>query len=165
VANGIALLSRLGISKSDPKWIALGLLYKRPWFQRVWVIQEVVLSRGDVSIFCGSKMIYLNSCMWIQHYLLKLDIYFLLRAGQPYNSNLRLAMAYPAIEFLGAALAITARRKNLDLICQTLFSSRLASWLLILKIIFMHSTESCRSWIPHTAIPTMKTPSTKFILA
>ncbi|KAI1039028.1 hypothetical protein LB503_007834 [Fusarium chuoi] len=35
-----------------PAWKALAKLWGRPWFRRVWVIQEFVLS-PDVRIFCG----------------------------------------------------------------------------------------------------------------
>ena len=38
------------------KWLELGKLMSRPWFYRVWIIQEVVLS-NEVIIMCGAKCI------------------------------------------------------------------------------------------------------------
>lgn len=43
----------------DPKaWKAMALLFKRPWWRRIWVVQEVVLSR-TASLQCGSEF-----CDW-----------------------------------------------------------------------------------------------------
>ena len=48
---------RLSLPASDsPKWLELGKLMSRPWFQRIWIIQEVVLSH-QVIIMCGAKCI------------------------------------------------------------------------------------------------------------
>jgi hypothetical protein len=41
---------------TSPSWIALGNLFRRPWFQRIWVIQEVVMGRDPVFI-CGDRAI------------------------------------------------------------------------------------------------------------
>ena len=41
---------------NSPKWLELGKLVSRPWFYRVWVMQEVVLSH-EVIIMCGAKCI------------------------------------------------------------------------------------------------------------
>ncbi|KAF2850545.1 hypothetical protein T440DRAFT_508002 [Plenodomus tracheiphilus IPT5] len=38
--------------KQEYKWHALRQLFKRPWFQRVWVVQELGLSR-DATFYCG----------------------------------------------------------------------------------------------------------------
>jgi hypothetical protein len=38
---------------SSPSWKALDALFRRPWFQRVWVIQEAVLSKR-MELLCGS---------------------------------------------------------------------------------------------------------------
>lgn len=37
-------------------WTALVNLFKRPWFFRVWVIQEVVMA-AKVSVACGSQSV------------------------------------------------------------------------------------------------------------
>jgi len=45
--------------RSDGAWVALRALLNRPWFKRLWVLQEVVLSREDPSVVCG-----LEDCSW-----------------------------------------------------------------------------------------------------
>jgi len=40
-------------------WGALTALLNRPWFQRLWVLQEVVLSREDAVVVCESE-----DCSW-----------------------------------------------------------------------------------------------------
>ncbi|KAH7345819.1 heterokaryon incompatibility protein-domain-containing protein [Pyrenochaeta sp. MPI-SDFR-AT-0127] len=40
----------------DPCWKALGRLMNRPWFQRVWTVQEAVFARKS-TVFCGDKTI------------------------------------------------------------------------------------------------------------
>lgn len=48
---------RLFLPASDsPKWHELGKLMRRPWFQRIWVIQEVVLSQ-QIIVMCGTRCI------------------------------------------------------------------------------------------------------------
>ena len=48
---------RLFLPASDsPKWQELGKLMRRPWFQRVWIIQEVVLSQ-QLIVMCGTRYI------------------------------------------------------------------------------------------------------------
>ncbi|CAK7234008.1 hypothetical protein SBRCBS47491_008804 [Sporothrix bragantina] len=37
---------------SDPAWLALDALVWRPWFLRVWVVQEVCVSRS-ATVYCG----------------------------------------------------------------------------------------------------------------
>lgn len=41
------------LSLENPAWGALNALFRRPWFKRVWVIQEAALARQGI-IFCGS---------------------------------------------------------------------------------------------------------------
>ncbi|OCK82445.1 HET-domain-containing protein [Lepidopterella palustris CBS 459.81] len=43
----------------DKKWTCLYQLITRPWFERAWVVQEVVISRGDPIILCGNY-----ECLW-----------------------------------------------------------------------------------------------------
>lgn len=48
---------RLLLPASDsPRWMELGKLMSRPWFQRTWIIQEVVLSH-QIIIMCGARYI------------------------------------------------------------------------------------------------------------
>ncbi|KAB5558118.1 heterokaryon incompatibility protein-domain-containing protein [Coniochaeta sp. 2T2.1] len=44
----------------DPSWRALQTLFRRPWFKRVWVIQEYVVAK-DVTFHCGRWSI--RSCV------------------------------------------------------------------------------------------------------
>lgn len=37
-------------------WVALMVFFQRPWFERVWIIQEVILG-SEVLVFCGSGVI------------------------------------------------------------------------------------------------------------
>jgi hypothetical protein len=39
--------------RNDPSWRALGALFARPWFQRIWIIQEAIVSES-ATVFCGS---------------------------------------------------------------------------------------------------------------
>jgi hypothetical protein len=38
----------------DRRWSALGNLLRRPWFQRVWVVQECVMAK-DAVVLCGGR--------------------------------------------------------------------------------------------------------------
>nr|RBQ89273.1 hypothetical protein FVER53263_03656 [Fusarium verticillioides] len=53
----------------DPAWKALAKLWARPWFRRVWVIQEFVLS-PDVRMFCGEW-----EASWSVFYVATIDAY------------------------------------------------------------------------------------------
>lgn len=48
------LLETTATDSNSPQWQALGRLLARPWFQRIWVIQEVALSQA-VNVACGEK--------------------------------------------------------------------------------------------------------------
>jgi hypothetical protein len=56
----------------DPAWAALRTFFGRPWFRRVWVIQEYARS-PDVRIFCGdweeswSLLHAAVTCSWLLH--------------------------------------------------------------------------------------------------
>ncbi|MCJ1456068.1 hypothetical protein MMC28_006425 [Mycoblastus sanguinarius] len=39
----------------SPKWTALRRLLERPWFNRVWVVQEIVMAPRNVILVCGDK--------------------------------------------------------------------------------------------------------------
>ena len=40
--------------RDDPFWPALEDLYKRPWYDRLWVLQEVILAK-DIDVLCGNR--------------------------------------------------------------------------------------------------------------
>jgi hypothetical protein len=44
-------------SIDDESWHALKLLFDLPWFERVWVIQEVTLSTRSPIVLCGTQLI------------------------------------------------------------------------------------------------------------
>ncbi|KAH7148148.1 heterokaryon incompatibility protein-domain-containing protein [Fusarium sp. MPI-SDFR-AT-0072] len=61
-ANGIvhleptaANLESLGLpEQTSPAWSALRYFFRRPWFERVWVIQEAV-NASDLQVMCGQQ--------------------------------------------------------------------------------------------------------------
>ncbi|MCJ1245757.1 hypothetical protein MMC30_002961 [Trapelia coarctata] len=44
----------------DPTWTALKVFYDRPWFRRVWVLQEAVVSANN-KVYCGPHTMSWNS--------------------------------------------------------------------------------------------------------
>ena len=44
--------------ESDPRWEQLGMWFARPWWGRIWIIQEISLAR-NVTVHCGNM-----SCSW-----------------------------------------------------------------------------------------------------
>ena len=48
--------SRLLPGQDDPIWPALVELYARPWYHRLWVLQEVILAK-DLEVLCGNRSI------------------------------------------------------------------------------------------------------------
>jgi hypothetical protein len=42
--------------KHDPAWMAFRRLFTRPWFTRVWILQEVILGK-QVNVTCGTKTV------------------------------------------------------------------------------------------------------------
>ncbi|EFW98780.1 heterokaryon incompatibility protein [Grosmannia clavigera kw1407] len=49
-------------------WVALDALYWRPWFTRVWVIQEIAVSRSAV-IMCGADIETFDSFCAVTNYI------------------------------------------------------------------------------------------------
>jgi hypothetical protein len=55
-------MSKAGKSKEklpplfDPIWLCVRKFWSRPWFHRVWIIQEFILAQ-EVSIMCGSRIV------------------------------------------------------------------------------------------------------------
>ena len=55
-----AVLQSFGLPvKDDPIWKGLSDILRRPWFVRLWVVQEVALARSVV-LCCGSNIISFN---------------------------------------------------------------------------------------------------------
>lgn len=79
---------RLYLPASDSsKWPELGKLMNRPWFQRIWIVQEVVLSH-QITVMCGARCI-----SWADLYLFALCVIdteleqYLYRPGTPRAKN------------------------------------------------------------------------------
>jgi len=49
------------VADGDTGWSAVTNLMSRPYWTRVWVIQELSLAKRDVSIHCGIEEITLNA--------------------------------------------------------------------------------------------------------
>ncbi|KAF4948993.1 hypothetical protein FGADI_9278 [Fusarium gaditjirri] len=65
-----AIFEEFGLQDLEhPSWKALAKLWGRPWFRRVWVIQEFVLS-PDVRMFCGEW-----EASWSVFYVATIDAY------------------------------------------------------------------------------------------
>lgn len=43
-----------GVLPHQP-WVAFQKLMKRPWWRRIWVVQEIAAAKGAITIGCGSK--------------------------------------------------------------------------------------------------------------
>jgi hypothetical protein len=74
----------------DDAWIAVGKLFKRPYWGRLWIIQEVLLAQNPV-VCCGAA-----SCSWgfIQLILLIIDA----RATTKLSATAREALLYPSTD-------------------------------------------------------------------
>ncbi|KAL5330530.1 hypothetical protein ACEPPN_000047 [Leptodophora sp. 'Broadleaf-Isolate-01'] len=53
----IFIQQRLSAPARDAKWRALARLLQRPWFHRMWTIQEAVLSADKLLFHCGKREI------------------------------------------------------------------------------------------------------------
>ena len=55
--------------RDSEQWLSLWKLLTRPWFERLWVFQEVVLSARDASIVCGQEdcswYVLATACSWL----------------------------------------------------------------------------------------------------
>ncbi|EEU43645.1 uncharacterized protein NECHADRAFT_82646 [Fusarium vanettenii 77-13-4] len=58
----------------DPIWTDIGALFERPWFERAWIIQELLVATS-VSVICGKWMIDWNDLLAV--------IRVITRASQP----------------------------------------------------------------------------------
>jgi hypothetical protein len=48
------------------------LLYRSAWFERIWVIQEVVLAPGSILVFCGRSTAHIGVLIYAAFYIRKL---------------------------------------------------------------------------------------------
>jgi hypothetical protein len=69
VGNVENYLYRLALpAEESPEWTALVRLFQRPWFQRIWVLQEAVMAR-TMTVVCGSHLVG-----WILIYQVALSV-------------------------------------------------------------------------------------------
>jgi hypothetical protein len=58
------------ISSARPSWIAINNLLRRPWFTRLWVLQEIGLASDTITVVGSeeiSRAIFQGALIWIQH--------------------------------------------------------------------------------------------------
>lgn len=60
------------VSTQDQAWTSLSQLLRRPWWSRLWTVQEVVLG-SQVSLICGTQSISWNSMYHTYHALRNMD--------------------------------------------------------------------------------------------
>ena len=41
----------------SPKWLALRNFLRRPWFERLWIVQEIIMASGEMILLCGNSSI------------------------------------------------------------------------------------------------------------
>jgi hypothetical protein len=98
------------------KWVALNKLLNRPWFSRVWVIQEVVLSTGYVQFIVGNHGIAWSDVIDVLEHLNRLDSVSLI-GSIPEGPIDALTMAtFPlAWTQIRLSLVLASKRQNNDL--------------------------------------------------
>ncbi|KAH7391831.1 hypothetical protein BKA66DRAFT_458562 [Pyrenochaeta sp. MPI-SDFR-AT-0127] len=65
-------------SPKDKKWAMLAKFLESSWFERCWVVQEVVVSQGDPLILCGDQQllwsVFQKAIVWLsQHTAFRTD--------------------------------------------------------------------------------------------
>ena len=56
-----SLAWNLGCEHPSPKWLALRNFLKRPWFERLWIVQEIIMASGEMILLCGNFSITWNT--------------------------------------------------------------------------------------------------------
>lgn len=54
VITADSLCQNTGCEHPSPKWLALRNFLKRPWFERLWIVQEIIMATGEMILLCGS---------------------------------------------------------------------------------------------------------------
>ena len=52
-----SLCQNAGCEHPSPKWSALRSLLKRAWFERLWIVQEIIMAAGEMILLYGSSCI------------------------------------------------------------------------------------------------------------
>ena len=56
-----SLCQNMGCEHPSPKWLALRNFLKRPWFERLWIVQEIIMASGEMTLLCGNFSITWNT--------------------------------------------------------------------------------------------------------
>jgi hypothetical protein len=71
----LSTLPELGLpDQQNPLWPALGYLYRRKWFGRLWTFQEAVLG-SDVRMVCGQRAFKWDALAIVARELNRLRLY------------------------------------------------------------------------------------------
>jgi hypothetical protein len=70
-----SIIQKVRHSFPGPAWTALSMLLNRPWFNRVWVIQEVSVGRNPLLI-CGGRAVKWDSIAYMALMLSAHDVLF-----------------------------------------------------------------------------------------
>ena len=57
VITARSLCQETGCEHPSSKWLALRNFLKRPWFERLWIVQEVIMASGEMILLCGNSSI------------------------------------------------------------------------------------------------------------
>lgn len=49
-----SLCQNTGCGHPSPNWLALRNFLKRPWFERLWIVQEIIMASGEMILLCGN---------------------------------------------------------------------------------------------------------------
>ena len=52
-----SLCQNTGCEYPSPKWLALRNFLKRPWFERLWIVQEIIMAAEEMILLCGNSSI------------------------------------------------------------------------------------------------------------
>ena len=57
VITALSLCQNTGCEHPSSKWLALRKFLKRPWFERLWIVQEIIMASGEMILLCGNSSI------------------------------------------------------------------------------------------------------------
>ena len=57
VKTALSLCQTTGCEYPLSKWLALRNFLKRPWFERLWIVQEIIMASGEMILLCGNSSI------------------------------------------------------------------------------------------------------------
>jgi hypothetical protein len=111
----------------DPqKWIAISDILYRPWFRRMWIIQEA-LSARQAMMMCGSDILDLVSFLEVIHSMIKAGA---LRRIMTHHANRHKLSKGPMLVVLKQLeFLVKAKYENIDLFMQLKFKPTILSYL------------------------------------